>query len=193
MKGRAVNDSAPSALTVFRTQLPYVDRRSLSEAWFSALHLAGDGPPAGGRSASAAALGTLPSAAAAEHAGPAPAPYRAQGESAAASAASRRYAAALRPGIPDADGAAGARVRAESAPTPVAGRVRRYVERSTSLTLGVEGSRVQLLLRREGPVLHVVALCRADVADAVRLALARASGQLRVAGDSLRASVRVRP
>ncbi len=187
-----MNDSAPSALTVFRTQLPYVDRRSLSEAWFSALHLAGDAPSAGGRPAPAVVPGALPSADAGRAAA-APAPHRAPSESAAATAASRRYAAALRPGVPDSEPAPGLRVPTESARAPVAGRVRRYVERNTSLTLGVEGSRVQLLLRREGPVLHVVALCRADVADAVRLALARAGGRLRVTGDSLRASVRVRP
>src|SRR5580700_7978450 len=31
-------------IAVIATRLPYIDRRSLSEAWFSALHLASDGP-----------------------------------------------------------------------------------------------------------------------------------------------------
>ncbi len=187
-----MNDTAPSALTVFRTQLPYVDRRSLSEAWFSALHVAGDGTPSGASRARAVPA-PLPFAGM-PAAGAASAPGRAPGESAVAGATSRRYAAALRPVDPDAIAtASGVRVRAGSAPAPAAGRLRRYVERNSSLTLGVGSSRVQLLLRRDGPVLHVVALCRADDADAVRLALARAGGQLRLAGDSLRASVRVRP
>jgi hypothetical protein len=69
-------------------------------------------------------------------------------------------------------------------------RARSYAARQSSLTLGVAGERVQLVLRRDGHVLDVVALCRSDAAQTVGLALARAASFLRSRGDAMRASVR---
>jgi hypothetical protein len=68
-------------------------------------------------------------------------------------------------------------------------RARSYDGYRTSLTFGVGGERVALVLRREGATLHVVALCRPAVADIVRRALARADHELRAHGESIRASV----
>jgi hypothetical protein len=168
--------------------LPYVDRRSLSEAWFSALHLAsGDAaagvrraqrPPASGASSSRSAR---VSATSTETASARP-----------ATAFARRYAATVRPSSAGGD----ALLRSADGPEPLpavrraALRARSYPVRHTALTVGVDGSRVQLLLRRDGNVLHVIALCRSDVAAVVGRALARADAHLRVRGDAVRASVR---
>jgi hypothetical protein len=68
--------------------------------------------------------------------------------------------------------------------------VKRFV-RAGSLTLDAGGSRVQLVLRREGAVLHVVALCRRDSVALVGRALASAGLHVRRygAGGSVRATV----
>ncbi len=66
---------------------------------------------------------------------------------------------------------------------------RSYPPRRTSLTVGLGRERVQLVLRREGAVLHVIAVCRPEVAALVRRALASADAYVRSSGDSLRASV----
>jgi NAD(P)-dependent dehydrogenase (short-subunit alcohol dehydrogenase family) len=66
---------------------------------------------------------------------------------------------------------------------------RSYPPRRTSLTVGIGRERVQLVLRREGAVLHVIAVCRPEVAALVRRALASADAYVRGSGDTLRASV----
>jgi hypothetical protein len=66
---------------------------------------------------------------------------------------------------------------------------RSYPPRRTSLTVGLGRERVQLVLRREGAVLHVIAVCRPEVAALVRRALAAADAYVRGSGDTLRASV----
>jgi len=66
---------------------------------------------------------------------------------------------------------------------------RSYPPRRTSLTVGLGRERVQLVLRREGAVLHVIAVCRPEVAALVRRALASADAYVRGNGDTLRASV----
>jgi hypothetical protein len=183
-----VNDTVAPGIAVLRTRLPYVDRRSLSEAWFSALHLASGEAPAGVRRTqrppSSDALGSrfarLP-ATPAESASARP-----------ATAFARRYAATLRPSSAGGD----ALLRSIDAPDALPAvrratiRARSYPARQTALTVGVDGSRVQLLLRRDGNVLHVIALCRSDVAPLVGRALARADAHLRVRGNAVRASLR---
>ncbi len=108
------------------------------------------------------------------------------------STTAQRYASAL--AATGAGSDVGVRDRASTSPTSRVGRavVRResYSVRHTSLTLGVDGSRVALVLRREGNVLHVIALCRPAVATLVSRALARADAHLRRSGDTVRASVR---
>jgi hypothetical protein len=183
-----VNETVAPGIAVLRTRLPYVDRRSLSEAWFSALHFAaGDAPDLAGRARRPAASG----APGARHS-PVSATSGAGVPARPATALARRYAAAVRSSVGCGD----------ALPRPIDGpdalpavrratmRARTYPARQTTLTVGVDGSRVQLLLRRDGNVLHVIALCRSDVAEVVSRALARADAHLRVRGDALRASVR---
>jgi hypothetical protein len=189
-KGNAVNENVDvrPSFAMLRTQLPYVDRRSLSEAWFSALHLvardaqrtpaphgaSGSDRPGGPRAATRTTNGAGPSS----------------GVTRATTA--QRYASAL--AVTGAGSDVGVRDRASTSPVSHIGRavVRRpsYSVRHTSLTLDVDGSRVALMLRREGNVLHVIALCRPDVATLVSRALARADAHLRRGGDTVRASVR---
>ncbi len=69
--------------------------------------------------------------------------------------------------------------------------VRDYPAFRTSLSFGVAGERVQLLLRREGATLQVIALCRPGVEPVVRRALALAAAHVWLQGDRLRADVRV--
>jgi len=182
-----VNDTVAPGIAVLRTRLPYVDRRSLSEAWFSALHLASGEAATGMRrplrpplpDASYPRTARLRTACA-ERASARP-----------ATALARRYAAIVRPS------SAGCDTPLRSLDGPVALpagrqaaiRARSYLARQTTLTVGVDGSRVQLLLRRDGNVLHVIALCRSDVAAVVGRALARADAHLRVRGDAVRATV----
>src|ERR1700686_5193165 len=47
-----------NSIAVIRARLPYVDRRALSEAWFSALHLAREGEPLARRRRDIASPGT---------------------------------------------------------------------------------------------------------------------------------------
>jgi hypothetical protein len=170
-------------ISVIAARLPYTDRRALSEAWFSALHLASDG-----------ALS------------PKPRERRGEGAASRPHGYARDPLHAGAPGVPlqRLHGAGSvrsdARVARESEPrraTPlrsgaardVFALARSYAAFRTSLTFGVAGERVALLLRREGATLHVVALCRPAVADIVRRALARADLALRTQGESIRASV----
>lgn len=178
-----MTDSAsPHSLTVIATRLPYIDRRSLSQAWFSALHVASDGPVAARsperRIVAPTVSGARPSrgttVAMAENDMPARArvPRTAPNAAGAELATRRTY---------DARTAAAARATFQ--------RDRSYPPFRSSLTLVVAKERVQLLLRRDGATLHVVAVCRPEIADTVRRALAAADAHLRVRGESVRSSV----
>jgi len=174
-------------IAVVRTRLPYTDRRSLSQAWFSALHLtekASAPQPAGARRAPAAALVRdggrgLPGANRAT---------AGSGGSTAFEPHVRGAARALPRGAGEWERAREIRARASGDAPPVPAR--RHAPLRTSLTVGVAGERVALLLRRDGATLHVIAVCRPAVESAVRHALALAAAQMREHGDSLRASVR---
>ena len=180
-----MNETVVPGIAVLRTRLPYVDRRSLSEAWFSALHVARTDAPTREAGSRPAACGNVS----------VPHPKRARPVSHLAPARTvgiARYAATVRsahdavPSGVDLDDAAAPMPRLRRA----AAQARSYPARRTSLTVGVDGARVQLLLRREGNVLHVVALCRPGIAEVVSRALACAHAHLRSRGDALRASVR---
>ena len=170
-------------IAVVRTRLPYIDRRSLSQAWFSALHLASDVPghaiPA--RRANDAAF--QPRSARAPLS---VAPQRAAAVSLRATRLTEpRGAASAGGSTPPRDAAAATKARAAFE------KARSYPPFRTSLTVGVEGARIKLLLRRDGPTLHVIALCAAANVDLVRRALACADAHLRRNGESVRACVRV--
>jgi hypothetical protein len=174
-------------ISVIATRLPFTDRRALSEAWFSALHLASDGPPSAKavdrRGVPQDASGTMVRNA--KSSGSPAYPSIPQGpvrsRHADVNEAVRSPDASLR--------ASSGRARGEAA----FARARSYESFRTSLTFGVDGERVALVLRREGATLHVVAVCRAAVADIVRRALASADQQLRARGESIRGSVSTVP
>jgi hypothetical protein len=189
IRGSAVNRTDESrTIAVVRTRLPYTDRRSLSQAWFSALHLSEEAsapPPVRAGRALASAVPVsgrreMPGCnRGASGAGRSPAcepPFRG-----AARALPRGGGGEWMP-------ARAVRARAPGdAPPAVA---RRHAPLRTSLTVGVAGERVALLLRRDGATLHVIAVCRPAVENAVRHALALAAAQMREHGDAVRATVR---
>jgi len=159
--------TASGGVAVIATQLAQTDRRALSEAWYSALHLARDAAPA--RTHQPARVKPAPASHARRAAGPAPCPER----RAAVPSATRtphEPAAAI--------GAAGERRRARSETT-------RRIERAVALlaarphapaahTVDVDGGRVRLLVRSDGRTTRVVALCSRPLRDAVERALASA-------------------
>jgi hypothetical protein len=174
-------------ISVIATRLPFIDRRALSEAWFSALHLASDGSvspkPVDRRSATQGSTATpLRNGRPFESGAPVSTPPRPV-------AGGRTGASAGAPPAGDLLRASRGRAIRENA----FARARSYDGFRTSLTFGVEGERVALVLRREGATLHVVAVCRPAVADIVRRALANADLQLRARGESIRASVSTLP
>ncbi len=177
--------TASNPLTVIATRLPYIDRRSLSQAWFSALHIASDGPIAANvsdrRGLAATAIATSPKATATSaRALDASAPPRARAASRATGAAGAEIA--TRRAL---DARVAAAARASFA------RARSYPPFASTLTLDVANERVQLVLRRDGATLHVVAICRSEIAETVRRALAAADLHLRVRGESVRSSVEI--
>jgi hypothetical protein len=175
-------------ISVIATRLPFTDRRALSEAWFSALHLASDGPVSPKALDRRGALQDDATTAVrksgrSEAGAPVTAPQR---------PLAGRFADATGRALPADMLLRAGRGRALREQAAFA-RARSYDGFRTSLTFGVEGERVALVLRREGATLHVVAVCRAEVADIVRRALASADLQLRARGESIRASVSTLP
>jgi hypothetical protein len=176
--------TASNPLTVIATRLPYIDRRSLSQAWFSALHLASDGPIAANasdrRGAAATAIGTSPKASAAStcasDAGTSPLALVTTREASGVGAeiATRRTL----------DARVAAAARGSFA------RARSYPPFASTLALAVGNERVQLVFRRDGATLHVVAICRPEIAQTVRRALAAADLHMRVRGESMRSWVK---
>ncbi len=177
-----------STLAIVRARLPYIDRRTLSEAWFSALHLARQrdvvcarrrrmAEPLVLRRRDIASPGTADSF----H------PWNScrLGNCFVAPASGLRSA--------QAPGSATSRRLAQALPA-VPSRIARHANGACA-SFGIaldRGGRVQILLRREGRVLHVVALCSARHVELVRRALACADLHLRLSGERISSSVRVR-
>lgn len=173
--------NAPSAIAVVETRLPYIDRRALSQAWFSALHLTAD-RCAGARANSAPEQRREP-----------------QLSRARIAAHTARSAAMQAPARPASGRAAASRsAAAQRMETQTRGLkmrlrppyARSYPPARAAFTIGVDGARVALLIRREGGTLHVVALCSARHVELVRRALAGAAAALGASGDTVRAAVR---
>ena len=170
-----------SQLAVIRTRLPYVDQRALSQAWFTALHLAAD-------------VATQDT--------PAPRPVTvAAPELARAVVSARRVApASAYAGAPPAHGAAR---RSSLAPAAVDARLRTRascVRRAPVVmaqavqpifTATFQHARVQLALRRDGNCMQVIAVCSERHAGAVRKALALAAIALQMNGVATVASLRI--
>jgi hypothetical protein len=169
------------SIAVIRTRLPYVDRRALSEAWFSALHLArGDGaaPKREPR-----ATVTAP---------PARMPARRLGSASAASSPQRSLSFGPRRAPAPALAASPTPSRRTGGAVVAAfpSRRIRYAPVRASFHIGRGQGRVQIVLRRDGAVLHVVAICGRRHLELVRRALACADLHLRLQGETVRSSVR---
>jgi len=186
-----------SSIAVIQARLPYVDRRSLSEAWFSALHLARNGSPAPyGQPRHQNSLLSHPAGA--------------TGRRSTAPAAQSSTTNVQRTIVQRGDATERSR-SCESPPERVMrGRRREAVELChgwqseggvetapsrrraicASFAIALEGGRVQILLRREGRVLHVVAVCSERHAELVWRALACADLHLRARGEVVRSQVR---
>lgn len=179
--------AAADSIAVIRTRLPYLDRRALSEAWFSALHLARDArlsvPQRRAGDPGARPRAAAPPTAAREPAlRPAPAP--------AAPGASPRGTNARSPEPKAAPGhelrvrldraRRSERVHGVTIPPPL----------HASFTLTVAGARVQMLVRREGPALRITAICARAQVEAVRRALASADLVMRLRGHLIESQVR---
>jgi hypothetical protein len=176
-----------SKIAVIETRLPYTDRRALSEAWFSALHLAHDFPA---QSASAQRPGAI---------------FGRDPQTRSVSFARVAEQNVQRRAVENAfDPSCRRRVRAEGE-TPLRRlsdarpgtarraafeRARSYAPFRTSITIaGANGTRVHLIVRRVGPTLHVVALCPPAVEAIVRRALASADLHFRARGERVAVDV----
>lgn len=167
--------TASDGVAVIATQVAQTDRRALSEAWYSALHLAQGGAPrraAPARSAPATA----------------PLPATAHG----AAPHGRRP---LAPARFAAHRDAGATSRADAGPERrrPAGEVAQRIERAVAAlsarrpvpaahTLDVAGGRVRLLVHSDGRTTRIVALCSRPLREQVERALASARFTLAAAG-----------
>ena len=165
----------PSAISIIRTRLPYLDRGALSRAWLEALGLAGS------RSNAARAMVPLRGVTG---------PGTTGRFNLAATVAESRSAkpvvqAAMlrRAGTPPVSSAvAKPRVRVRPLPRVDDARAaaRTYPRVAVSqMTLALDGGRVQLVVRRRGDRLDLVALCAANRVEAVRRALAGVELELR--------------
>jgi hypothetical protein len=185
-----VKDSinGPSARTVgiVRARLPYVDRRALSQAWFSALGLRERELAAAGPNA---ASGASPNVAG--H-GPGPLVFARPMRAGVAMARGLRARQNAKTVPPAADCAAKrADASTKRTPPPASARTAvRYPPVHAAFRLELDGGRVHVIVRREGAVLHVVALCSARHVESVRRALGLAAEHLRLRGEALSAEVR---
>ena len=167
--------TASGAVAVIATQLAQTDRRALSEAWYSALHLAaGEVPP---KKSAPKREGTTRVVLAEKNGAP-------------AHSASRR-AAAVPHARATSSGDARVEVRDERR-RPVSETARR-IERAVAAltarrpvpaahTIDVDGGRVRLLVHNDGHATRIVALCSGPLREQVERALAHARFTLAVAG-----------
>jgi hypothetical protein len=179
--------NAANEIAAVRARLPYFDRRALSQAWFSAFHLASDGAPARSRA-------VVPFAEAQpSHAPGRPATRAGRVAHVLSGAGAARAPRGLAFGAPAATTSSRGIARAarpSAASEPASASARIYPPVYASFTLAIEGARVAILLRRDGPALHVVALCTRRHVELVSRALACAGIVLRAQGERVHASLR---
>lgn len=166
-----------TGVAILATQLAITDRRALSQAWYSALHLAERGPAAPAQHARGVAA---PRSAAVR---PAPAGRAPSGHHSVATCAARPPAAT------PARGAAVAFAPERRTPkTELVRRIERGLTRRmrrgvpSSFAVSAAGGRVHLLVRSDGARTRVVAVCAATVRERVERALAHARFALAAGG-----------
>jgi hypothetical protein len=174
-------------IDVLTTQLAATDRRALSQAWYSALHLAERS--AQGSRAIAARCGPAASSVARE---PVPrTPLRAP--SAAHAAAARRRTAVRGRETPHRAVVASSRTERREPKTALAQHLERALIRrvprapATSFALRAGLGRVHLLVRSDGQRTRVIAVCSPSVRERVERALAQA--RFALAGRGVAAEV----
>jgi hypothetical protein len=167
--------TASDGVAVIATQVAQTDRRALSEAWYSALHLAQGAAPQRGAATRAGAV-TATSAPLAR-------------------ATEQRDRRPLAPAALPARSRGGAKTRAGVLPERrrPAGETALRIERAVvtlaarrpvpaAHTLDVAGGRVRLLVHGDGRTTRIVALCSRPLREAVERALAIARFTLAGAG-----------
>jgi hypothetical protein len=159
--------TASGGVAVIATQLAQTDRRALSEAWYSALHLTRDGAPLRSRPAHVAQPPAL-------HVPDAPAPAAHAGDQLAVARTTARTQRGASAGVEPAN----ERRRPQ---TETARRIGRAVATLTATphapaahTVDVAGGRVRLLVRSDGRTTRIVALCSRPLREQVERALAGA-------------------
>jgi hypothetical protein len=169
-------------VAVVATQLAQTDRRALSEAWYSALHLdRGEShPPSTPRRATNAVATRVRAprvASTPDHVPRASMP----------ATSSRAHESNAKP--------APVSLERRRLPTDAARRVERAVERivhaphqRTSQTIAIDGGRVTLLVRSEPGATRIVALCSEPARARVERALAHARFALAARGRAVHAS-----
>lgn len=174
--------SQPAPFSILSAPLPNCDRRALSEAWYSALHMHRDSaaPPKLAHAVPALAREGAP-----VHR---PGRYSSGAVHAAPSLAVRVGAAPALAGAPPVERRA---IRSKLAQdieriflrTP-------HPPRHASFSLGAGRGRVQILLRERGTGMQIVALCPPAAREIVAQALAQARYTLALRGIALQADVR---
>jgi hypothetical protein len=154
-------------VAVVATQLARTDRRALSQAWYSALHLAHDDGAAARVPTRATGLPVPCALPARAHA---PAASTTRGSATAGGAARKRDAAAVPPAVERRHVADAAAKRVERALARLASRA----VRRPSHTVAIDGGRVTLLVRSDAQATRIVAVCAAPLRPAVERALAHA-------------------
>ncbi len=168
--------TATRSVAVVATRLPDIDRRALSQAWYSALHL----PASPGGGASPIRFTASSTLAGAAHASrPAQTPALSACSS-APTPKTRAVPAAPGPGIVERRGPAG----------DLARRIERAILRhsgsrplqAATISVSAGDGRVALLVRTDGATTRIVALCAPHLRDRVDRALAHARFGLAASG-----------
>ena len=173
-----------TGVAVVATQLADTDRRALSQAWYSALHLA-ERPPAGAH----APLGRVPGAA------PSGGSRCTRGSNAAPRRGSTGGAVHARNAARDTSSRCEGSVAAErrATKTQLARRIEHELTRrpprgaTASFAVCGEGGRVRLVVRGDGALTRVIAVCAPPLRERVERALAQA--RFALAGCGVRAEV----
>ena len=173
-----------TGVALVATHLPYTDRRALSQAWYSALHVAGrDAPGARAHAATAHGCARAPLARAAQHR-EAPAHDTADGRT------PRRGRRAAEARVACGDDAAGPLER-RGAKSELARTIERGIARrapgaeTVSFVVRAANGRVHLVVRTGGGGTRVVAVCTPPLRERVERALAQA--RFALAGRGIRA------
>jgi hypothetical protein len=167
--------TASGGVAVIATQLAQTDRRALSEAWYSALHLT--------RDAAAPRARTM-------HGEQAPAAHAATTRGAVPHAGQRGVATSAPPRARrDASALATAANERRRPVSETARRIERAVQRLAAMpgvpaahTIDVDGGRIRLLVHHDGRSARLVALCSGPLREQVERALASARFALAGAG-----------